>query len=360
MRGRVAHRDDHRGPRLGCRLALPEEQRPLVDRAHVAVGLLHVHPPFVAHERDATRRVEVVVQSLALDVGHAARRADGAFDPDRRHVRGNVERVAVGQDDVVLVTPILEDARQVEADAARVPLLTEEPDAVEIGLPRRSTRPVEHVQEALVLGSQRIGTGEPDLASQLHGALQRELGLLQHQHIVVRLEWDLRSASARECGARRPDVAARSIALEKVGRVNWRPDRVRQAARRAVRREAGDLHVPEVRSDLGTPRQTHEFPQRHAFLPGIAPGLVDHACDRHVERTLEWRNGVHDDRIAIVERERRHEHAARVLVQGGARTAVLSTVLGSRSSGPFPLGPEGQRDIHRGPGDRPRRALGRG
>ena len=202
----------------------------------------------------------------------------------------------------------------------------------------------------LVLGPQRVRAREPHLAPDLNGALQLEIGLFQHQHLIERLERDLRSAAPPEGRTSRAHVVALPIALEQIGGIDRHAQRVGELALRAVGRKPGDFHVLEVRPDPGAARQPHQIPQRHALLPRIAPRLVHHPADPDVEQALERPHGVHHDRIAVVERQGRDHDSAQRICFGGRcarrlcrlRAAVLLAQAGQRQS-----------DVHRGPGKRP-------
>src|SRR3989449_10387257 len=88
---------------------------------------------------------------------------------------------------------------------------------------------------------------------------------------LFRSERHLRSPGARERESRRADVAARGIALEQIGRVDRGPDRLRELALRAVRRQAGDLGFLQIGAHGRAARQGPQLPQRPPPPPPGSP-----------------------------------------------------------------------------------------
>src|SRR5205814_2135006 len=74
--------------------------------------------------------------------------------------------------------------------------------------------------------------------------------------------------------------------------------------------------------------EAEEIPQRHALAPGISPGLAHHSVDTDIHHAVERSDGVHDDRVAIVERQRRDNNASE-WIYVGARIMVGLTCRGT-------------------------------
>jgi len=133
--------------------------------------------------------------------------------------------------------------RQIDVDPPARIRRPQKPNPLRIRPRREPARARHQVGQAIVLRLQRVRARIQHLTRDRHHPLQLEIGLLQHQHLIERLERDLRGAAAPERGTRRAHVVALPIALEQIGGIDRRAQRVGELALRAVRRQAGDLHV---------------------------------------------------------------------------------------------------------------------
>src|SRR4029077_11776532 len=110
----------------------------------------------------------------------------------------------------------------------RVALSAHEPDPFGIGLWGQATGSADDVRQAITLRVQRVGPRIAHLSRHPHVALEVKARLPQDQHVVERLQLDLRSARRGDRYAGRAHVTAERITLEQVRRIHWDANRRRE------------------------------------------------------------------------------------------------------------------------------------
>ena len=180
---------------------------------------------------------------------------------------------------------ILHRLRQIDVDPPTTFYRSDESNPFGIRARGEPSGALDDADQALVLGGQRVRPRVHHLARDRHHALQLKVGLLENQHVVVRVEWHLgRSPVRREAEPRRPEIVARGITLEQIRRVERHSLSDSELALGAIARQPRDLRLPQIHADFGTARQRHQLAQRHPRMPRIIARLLHHP--RYRDRVL--------------------------------------------------------------------------